>query len=164
MTTLPSDSSSVERVAVIGAGTMGLGIAYVSAVAGLHTWTVEASSARRAEFSAEFERVYRESRSHGNRYLVLYAFPREDDGGVRLSVHEFDAGELEPCGSFSGRGEIGLIDKGPKMNASIFDAGSFAFFLGHAVENANAAAPVSQSFAAAAAFDGNFCLASRRLP
>jgi ribonuclease P protein component len=36
--------------------------------------------------SAEFERVYRESRSHGNRYLVLYAFPREDDNGVRLGL------------------------------------------------------------------------------
>lgn len=36
--------------------------------------------------SAEFERVYRESRSHGNRYLVVYAFPREDDGGVRLGL------------------------------------------------------------------------------
>ena len=36
--------------------------------------------------SAEFERVYRESRSHGNRYLVLYAFPREDDAGVRLGL------------------------------------------------------------------------------
>lgn len=36
--------------------------------------------------SAEFERVYRESRSHGNRYLVLYAFPREDDHGVRLGL------------------------------------------------------------------------------
>jgi ribonuclease P protein component len=36
--------------------------------------------------SAEFERIYRESRSHGNRYLVLYAFPRGDDGGVRLGL------------------------------------------------------------------------------
>jgi len=36
--------------------------------------------------SAEFERVYRESRSHGNRYLVLYAFPRDDDNGVRLGL------------------------------------------------------------------------------
>jgi ribonuclease P protein component len=36
--------------------------------------------------SAEFERVYRESRSHGNRYLVLYAFPRGDDNGVRLGL------------------------------------------------------------------------------
>jgi ribonuclease P protein component len=27
--------------------------------------------------SAEFERVYRQGRSHGNRYLVLYTFPRE---------------------------------------------------------------------------------------
>jgi ribonuclease P protein component len=30
--------------------------------------------------------VYRESRSHGNRYLVLYAFPREDEEGVRLGL------------------------------------------------------------------------------
>jgi ribonuclease P protein component len=29
--------------------------------------------------SAEFERVYRHGRSHSNRYLVLYSFPREDD-------------------------------------------------------------------------------------
>ena len=36
--------------------------------------------------SAEFERVYRESRSHGNRYLVLYAFPRDDEAGVRLGL------------------------------------------------------------------------------
>jgi ribonuclease P protein component len=36
--------------------------------------------------SAEFERVYRESRSHGNRHLVLYAFPRGDAGGVRLGL------------------------------------------------------------------------------
>ena len=36
--------------------------------------------------SAEFERVYRESKSHGNRYLVLYAFPRSDDAGMRLGL------------------------------------------------------------------------------
>jgi ribonuclease P protein component len=28
--------------------------------------------------SAEFERVYRQGRSKANRFLVLYAFPRED--------------------------------------------------------------------------------------
>jgi ribonuclease P protein component len=33
---------------------------------------------RRLSRSAEFERVYRQGRSKGNRYLVLYAFPRED--------------------------------------------------------------------------------------
>ena len=41
---------------------------------------------KRLSRSAEFERVYRESRSHGNRYLVLYAFPREDDAGVRVGL------------------------------------------------------------------------------
>jgi ribonuclease P protein component len=44
--------------------------------------------------SAEFERVYRQGRSHGNRYLVLYTFPREttspptplEAAGPRLGV------------------------------------------------------------------------------
>jgi ribonuclease P protein component len=31
--------------------------------------------------SAEFERVYRQGRSHANRYLVLYAFPRAEASG-----------------------------------------------------------------------------------
>jgi ribonuclease P protein component len=42
---------------------------------------------RRLSRSGEFERVYREGRSHANRYLVVYAFPRgEDDGPPRLGV------------------------------------------------------------------------------
>jgi ribonuclease P protein component len=37
--------------------------------------------------SAEFDRVYREGRSHASRYLVVYAFPREEkDGDARLGV------------------------------------------------------------------------------
>jgi ribonuclease P protein component len=40
--------------------------------------------------SAEFERVYRQGRSVGNRFLVLYSFPRssagEDADGPRLGV------------------------------------------------------------------------------
>jgi ribonuclease P protein component len=38
--------------------------------------------------SAEFERVYRQGRSVGNRYLVLYAFPRGGaaDDGPRLGL------------------------------------------------------------------------------
>jgi ribonuclease P protein component len=36
--------------------------------------------------SAEFERVYRHGRSHANRYLVLYAFPREGNSESRLGV------------------------------------------------------------------------------
>jgi ribonuclease P protein component len=34
---------------------------------------------RRLSRSAEFERVYRQGRSKSNRFLVLYAFPREED-------------------------------------------------------------------------------------
>ena len=40
--------------------------------------------------SGDFERVYREGRSHANRFLVLYAFPRsdadDDRDQVRLGV------------------------------------------------------------------------------
>jgi ribonuclease P protein component len=40
---------------------------------------VPAPRRRRLSRSAEFERVYRQGRSKGNRFLVLYAFPREDE-------------------------------------------------------------------------------------
>ena len=38
--------------------------------------------------SAEFERAYRQGRSHGNRHLVVYAFPRagDADAGARLGL------------------------------------------------------------------------------
>jgi len=44
---------------------------------------------RRLARSAEFERVYRHGRSKANRFLVLYAFPREEGGdgeGPRLGL------------------------------------------------------------------------------
>ncbi len=42
---------------------------------------------RRLSRSGEFERVYREGSSHATRHLVVYAFPRGDDGGPpRLGV------------------------------------------------------------------------------
>jgi ribonuclease P protein component len=45
------------------------------------------SRRQRLSRSAEFDRVYREGRSHANRYLVVYSFPREsDDGPPRLGV------------------------------------------------------------------------------
>lgn len=38
--------------------------------------------------SGDFDRVYREGRSHSNRFLVLYAFPRSADapGETRLGI------------------------------------------------------------------------------
>ena len=38
--------------------------------------------------SGDFDRVYRDGRSHANRFLVLYAFPRTEDGseGARLGT------------------------------------------------------------------------------
>ncbi len=45
---------------------------------------------RRLSRSAEFERVYRQGRSRGNRFLVVYTFPREADAhgadGPRLGL------------------------------------------------------------------------------
>src|SRR5436190_13399806 len=42
---------------------------------------------RRLSRSAEFDRVYREGRSHAGRHLVLYSFPREaDDESPRLGL------------------------------------------------------------------------------
>lgn len=42
---------------------------------------------RRLSRSGEFERVYREGKSHAGRQLVLYAFPRTgEDDGPRLGV------------------------------------------------------------------------------
>ncbi len=43
---------------------------------------------RRLSRSGEFERVYREGRSHANRYLVVHSFPREDtsDDSPRLGI------------------------------------------------------------------------------
>ena len=43
---------------------------------------------RRLSRSAEFDRVYREGRSHAGRHLVLYSFPREtgDDADPRLGL------------------------------------------------------------------------------
>src|SRR3954447_24593294 len=43
---------------------------------------------RRLSRSGEFDRVYRDGSSSATRFLVLYAFPRQDDeeGDVRLGV------------------------------------------------------------------------------
>jgi ribonuclease P protein component len=43
---------------------------------------------RRLSRSAEFDRVFRDGRSHASRYLVLHAFPRPEPGeeGPRLGV------------------------------------------------------------------------------
>jgi ribonuclease P protein component len=49
--------------------------------------------------SAEFERAYRQGRSHGNRHFVVYAFPRggasEDEARLGLSVSRKVGGAVE---------------------------------------------------------------------
>jgi ribonuclease P protein component len=49
----------------------------------------EARKRGRLSRSGDFDRVYRDGRSHSNRFLVLYAFPRDaedDDADVRLGI------------------------------------------------------------------------------
>jgi ribonuclease P protein component len=41
---------------------------------------------RRLSRSGEFDRVYREGRSHASRHLVVYSFPRADADSPRLGV------------------------------------------------------------------------------
>jgi len=41
---------------------------------------------RRLSRSGDFDRVYREGRSHANRYLVVYSFPRAGDDEPRLGI------------------------------------------------------------------------------
>lgn len=53
---------------------------------------------RRLSRSAEFERVYREGRSHASRYLVLHSFPRvgdADDPRLGISVGRKVGGAVE---------------------------------------------------------------------
>lgn len=47
-----------------------------------------AAKRRRLSRSGEFDRVYRDGTSHATRYLVLYSFPRREEGSdeVRLGV------------------------------------------------------------------------------
>jgi ribonuclease P protein component len=47
--------------------------------------------------SAEFDRVYRQGRSHGNRALVVYSFPRAkgEEGRFGLSVSRKVGGAVE---------------------------------------------------------------------
>ena len=66
---------------------------------------------RRLSRSAEFERVYRQGRSKANRFLVLYAFPREDD----------DAGPAEavaPAPELGAAGPPPAAD-GPRLGLSV---------------------------------------------
>lgn len=53
--------------------------------------------------SGDFDRVYREGRSHANRFLVLYAFPREGE--------EAENGEGTRLGLSVGRKVGGAVDR-----------------------------------------------------
>jgi ribonuclease P protein component len=48
--------------------------------------TARRSKRGRLSRSAEFDRVFRQGRSHANRVLVLYGFPRAGEGEPRLGL------------------------------------------------------------------------------
>lgn len=48
--------------------------------------TARRSKRGRLSRSAEFDRVFRQGRSHANRVLVLYGFPRGAEGELRLGL------------------------------------------------------------------------------
>ncbi len=66
---------------------------------------------RRLSRSAEFERVYRQGRSKANRFLVLYAFPREDDPSA--------AGETPGGGVNDDDPSRRPDDTGPRLGLSV---------------------------------------------
>ena len=65
MTDPAAPPGAPERVAVIGGGTMGIGIAYVCATADLQTWIVESAEPRRAELAVELQRALDIGRDRG---------------------------------------------------------------------------------------------------
>jgi ribonuclease P protein component len=67
---------------------------------------------RRLSRSAEFERVYRQGRSKGNRFFVLYAFPRDDPGR--------SGAPGAPVASDTPGGESAhTADQGPRLGLSV---------------------------------------------
>jgi ribonuclease P protein component len=67
-----------------------------------------AQKRRRLSRSAEFERVYRQGRSKGNRYLVLYAFPRAED---TVPTHPREREDGPRLGLSVGRRVGGAVDR-----------------------------------------------------
>jgi ribonuclease P protein component len=63
---------------------------------------------RRLSRSAEFERVYRQGRSKGNRFFVLYVFPRDDAERSGADAVAAPDGESSP-----------LDDHGPRLGLSV---------------------------------------------
>src|SRR4029079_16236008 len=75
---------------------------------------VMASKRRRLSRSAEFERVYRQGRSKANRFLVLYAFPREDDESAP------DAACSPPASDAPQLGDAAAAEaEGPRLGLSV---------------------------------------------
>ena len=73
--------------------------------------------------SGDFDRVYREGRSHANRYVVLYAFPRGDEVPAPAGAEEVSAnGEVDMrLGLSVGRKVGGAVERN-KVKRSLREA------------------------------------------
>jgi ribonuclease P protein component len=61
--------------------------------------------------SAEFERVYRQGRSHGNRHLVLYVFPRGDAAAPASSTASLELTDAPRLGLSVSRKVGGAVER-----------------------------------------------------